>query len=182
MKKFFALMFTAMFLFAGCGGNSKPKTESPPTQQQQEQPKPAPTTWNKDDLNPQTNGNIAVAANLLRKNSDLNSMAIDVAPEDVMKRPWDYYGQVIRFSGTAAVLQDYPAGSDLGKILGGECCEVVLSASDASVVVIDGMLLGSTKGIREGDYVTFVGYPCGIMEVPNKLGGKFSHLVVIGKI
>ena len=181
MKKFFALIFATMFLLTGCGGSSKSKNESPPPKQV-EQPAPAPPTWNKNDLNPQSNGNIAVAASLLRKNSNPEPSAIDVAPEDVMKRPWDYYGQVVRFTGYAAVLQDYPPGSDLSKALGGECCEVVISAGSDSAVIVDGILLGSTKGIREGDVVTFVGYPCGVMEVPNKLGGKFSHLIVVGKI
>ena len=152
------------------------------SQRQVEKSNPIQMSWNKEDINADTNGNMQLATKLLRQNSNLADIAIDVYPEDVMKRPWDYYGQVVRFTGTASVLQDYPAGSSTGKALGGECCEIVITSGDYSTVIVDGILLGSTKGIREGDTVTFVGYPCGISDVKNKLGGTFSHLIVIGKI
>ncbi len=152
------------------------------SRKQAEQSASVQTSWNKEDLNADTNGNMQFAVKLLRQNSNLADIAVDVYPEDVMKRPWDYYGQVVRFTGKASVLQDYPAGSSTGKALGGECCEIVMTSGDYSTVIVDGILLGSTKGIREGDTVTFVGYPCGISDVQNKLGGTFSHLIVVGKL
>lgn len=184
MKKFFALMFAAVFLFTGCGNNASEKSTAPKTEKQVEQQTETKAVsetpqWNTSDLNPETNGNIQTATRLLNANPNLQSIAVDADAADVMRRPWDYYGQVIRFTGYAALLQDQPPGSDLSRALGGEACEIVMTAED-SATIVDGILRGNTKGLYEGDYTEFYGYPCGIMEVPNKIGGKFSHLLVIG--
>ena len=127
-----------------------------------------------------TSGNLEMAIMTFCDKPNVESFAVDVTASDVMRRPWDYYGQAVRFSGYVAVLQDYPPGHNISKALGGESCEIVMTADDG-VTIVDGMLLGNTKGLQIGDYVTFCGYPCGVMEVPNKLGGNFSHLVVIGR-
>lgn len=185
MKKILTAAFLALFLFSGCGNNpnsTKPSTSEPPAQAEKSKVK-APSqkpTWNKDDLDPMTSGNFETAVLTFRDNPDVQTSAIDVPAADVMRRPWDYYGQAVRFSGQVAVIQDYPPGHNMSKALGGESCEIVMTADDG-ITIIDGMLLGNTKGLQVGDYVTFCGYPCGVMEVANKIGGKFSHLVVVGK-
>ena len=40
MKRFFALIFAAMFLFSGCGSDSSSKTEPPKEKVEQSKPKP----------------------------------------------------------------------------------------------------------------------------------------------
>ena len=183
MKKFLIATSVTVFLLSGCGNDSKPNSSPAPSQQVEQTKQMTPKkelSWNTNDLNPTTSGNLEMAILTFRDKPDVQSSAIDVAPADVMRRPWDYYGKSVRFSGTAAVIQDYPPGHDISKAMGGESCEIVMTADDG-VTIIDGMLLGNTKGLQVGDYVTFCGYPCGVMEVPNKMGGKFSHLVVIGR-
>ena len=83
------------------------------------------------------------------------------------------------YFGYASVLQDYPPGHELSNAIGGEFCEIVMT-NETESVIIDGMLRGSTKGIQNGDLVTFYDYPVGIMEVPNKVGENFSHLIIVG--
>ena len=183
MKKLAAITSLTVLLLTGCGNTpSSNNTTTPPQQVEQSKPtvtKKAPS-WNTDDLNPTTSGNLEMAIMTFRDKPDVESSAIDVVASDVIRRPWDYYGQAVRFSGYVAVLQDYPPGHNISKAMGGETCEIVMTADDG-ITIVDGMLLGDTKGLQIGDYVTFCGYPCGVMEVPNKLGGKFSHLVVIGR-
>lgn len=185
MKKFLAMTSVAIFLLTGCGSSSSSDTKSTPSKQEQvQQSKPAVAekepAWNTEDLDPTTSGNLEMAIITFRNKPDVQSSAVDAIAADVMRRPWDYYGQAVRFSGQVAVLQDYPPGHNISKALGGESCEIVMTADDG-VTIIDGMLLGNTKGLQIGDYVTFCGYPCGILEVDNKIGGKFSHLVVVGR-
>ena len=161
MKKIGAVTFlAAVLLLTGCGSDLP--------------------TWNKDDLDPTTSGNLEIAIRTFLDKPDVESFAVDVAAAEVMRRPWDYYGQAVRFRGQVAVIQDYPPGHNMSEALGGESCEIVITAEDG-LTIIDGLLLGNTRGLHVGDYVTFCGYPCGIMEVPNKFGGKFSHLIVVGR-
>ena len=182
MKNFLSVLLVVfMVLISGCGNsnnNSKSNTTEQPKQNQSTSVKEQ-TTWNKSDLDPKTNGNMQLAFSLVKDNANLQSLAENADATEVMKRPWDYYGKVIRFSGYASVLQDYPPGHELSKAIGGEFCEIVMT-NETESVIIDGMLRGSTRGIQNGDLVTFCGYPVGIMEVPNKIGGSFSHLIVIG--
>ncbi len=135
--------------------------------------------WNTSEMDAQKNGNIKIAAKLVKNDSNLAAKAETASAAEVIKRPWDYYGKVLKFEGTAAVLQDYPAGSDVGKILGGESCEVVMTIGNEETIV-DGLLRGTTKGLSNGQRVVIYGYPVGISEVPNKVGGKFTHLVIVG--
>lgn len=181
MRKFMAMAFLAVMLFTGCGDT---KTATPPPDNKTSTTQvtvevPREPVWDTSNLDPMKNGNFQTAVEVFRKNPNISTLAIDANTSDVMRRPWDYYGKVVRFSGEAAVLQDYPPSNDLSKMLGGESCEIVMTADDG-MTIVDGMLLGNTKGLQIGDYVTFVGYPCGVMEVDNKIGGKFSHLIVVG--
>lgn len=178
MKKILIPAIVAgLFLLTGCGGTNT-ATPEPQAPQKVETPAPAARTWNTSDINALTNGNMQYAAELVRERTgDLASSAIEAVPADVMRRPWDYYGKVVSFSGTVAVVQDSPPGDNLSKGLGGSACEIVITADD---VIIDGLLAGNSSGVYTGDWVTFYGYPCGTMEVDNKIGGKFKHLLVIG--
>lgn len=181
------------FTVAACGSNDSKQSGKTPaassesqTTEKKEQPKQKANKvseeakWNKSDINAQSNGNIAIAANIVKRNkAAIKENAQTVNAAEVMRRPWDYYGKVYKFQGVAEVLQDYPPASDLGKLLGGECCEIVMTA-DNQETIVDGIVLGSTKGLQEGSIAEIYGYVAGTMEVPNKIGGNFTHLVVIG--
>jgi hypothetical protein len=61
------------------------------------------TSWNTDDLNSRTNGNIAFAANTLawKLPYQVRNKAVDVPAAKVMKDPRSYFGRSCRFRGTA---------------------------------------------------------------------------------
>ncbi len=191
MRKYFSILIALLFAFsvAACGSSSSSKqsssNSSAPKATEQQTQKETPKAnkapeWNKSDINAESNGNLAIAASIVReKKGSLKENAETINPADAIKRPWDYYGKVYKFQGIAYVLQDYPPTSDMGKALGGDACEIVITSGESETIV-DGMLYGTTKGIQEGTTVNMYGYIVGTMEVPNKIGGKFTHLVVVG--
>lgn len=137
--------------------------------------------WNTKEMKASENGNMRIAASLVKEDSNLAAKAENANPAEIIKRPWDYYGKVIRFTGQAAVLQDYPPQSDPEKALGGSACDIVMTVGNSDTIV-EGLYLGSSKGITEGQTITAYGYPVGVEDVPNKMGGTFTHLMVVGVI
>lgn len=57
--------------------------------------------WNTSDVNIETNGNIAVAAQLLANTQpdELKQNITEPDPALVMKAPWEYYGKPIKVTG-----------------------------------------------------------------------------------
>lgn len=159
-------------------GNSKDTSSqtSSQTSSTQKQSKP---TWNTTESNAQKNGNASVAVDLIKSNSDLKSKATAPEASQVAKVPWNYYGQVVKITGTIDDIQEYPAGSDWSKELGGkEAGQIVVSSDDGAVT--DMLLMGSTGNLQDGDYVSIYGYPIGVSDVDNKLGGKTTQLFIVG--
>jgi hypothetical protein len=142
----------------------------------------APQEWNKEDVDATTNGNILLAVRLLGQQTaaETRQKAVKQAPALVIKAPWKYYGQIIKFSGAVGIATDYPPGSDVSSMFNGdECGEIVMYSTDGTIV--DYMHSGSTGNISEGGNVVVYGYPVGRAEVPNKLGGTSEQLIVVGK-
>lgn len=146
-----------------------------------EAPKRETYNWNTKDIDAIQNGNIPIAVRKMKADGDIKNMATATSLEDVAKRPWDFYGKVIECTGEVGVVQDYPPGSDFSKIMGGQsCAEVVMETNDGTIV--DAFISGSSGSLRVGQLATVYGYPVGISEVPNKVGGKFTHLIIVGKL
>lgn len=159
---------------AGCGSSSSNDSAKNTTKQEQQEIK-----WNKSEPDAMKNGNIALAAKEVKNNTTLAASATDQDPAAVIKAPWDYYGKVIKFTGTVALVQAMPPESDVGKAMGGQCGEIVIEAQDT---IIDAIIAGDVTNIQEDQQVTFYAYPVGRTEVQNKLGGTFTHLVVVGRL
>jgi len=146
---------------------------------------PIPTSkieiiWNKSDLNITTNGNLALAVNLLKNNPGNKSEVEKGDAALIMKAPWDYYGKMISLSGAVSSAEDYPPGSDFSKLLESDkTAEIVLIADDG-YTIIDMFLRTSSGTLKTGDYVTVFGYPVGRMEIENRIGGSFTHLILVG--
>lgn len=154
---------------------SQSPAQSPP---QHKQP-----SWNTQDVNIETNGNLLVAAEVLKGLSaeDLKKQAQEVKAADVMKAPWKYYGKVVKLSGHVGIAQEYPPGSDVSMAFGGgDIGEIVLVSEDSTF--IDYLNVGSTGDVNVGDSVVVYGLPVGHVEAENKLGGKTTELVIVGKV
>ena len=166
--------------------SNQPANASVPASQQQtskaapETPKQETYKWNTKEIDAAKNGNLPIAIKKMKADGNIKNMANVVAPADVAKRPWDFYGKVIKFSGRAGVVQDYPAGNDISKTMGGSCAEVVIETEDGTIV--DAFVSGSSGSLRVGQNAVLYGYPVGITEVQNKMGGKFTHLIIVGQL
>lgn len=135
--------------------------------------------WNTSETDPTKNGNIDLAVKLLKKNSDIKTSAVEEDPAVVIKMPWNYYGKALKFSGYVEVADDYPPNSDVSKFLDTtNSSDLVITSLDGTI--IETFLRVSSGSVKVGDYVTVYGYAVGRMEVDNKLGGQFTHLILVG--
>lgn len=135
------------------------------------QPPALRTEWNFDDTNVETNGNVEVAIALLQDIDQLDAPIHDVEP--IMRAPWKWYGTLVCFVNVVALIQDEPLeqGMEIG--------DVVTASGDGHIV--EYLLLGGSGSIAVGSRVKLCGFPVGRMQVDNKLGGKFTHLMIVGK-
>lgn len=111
---------------------------------------------------------------------DVIGIAESPTPGQVMKAPWTYYGKIIKLAGTVGIVQEYPPDSAEAKAAGGELSEIVFVTNDRTF--IDHLHLGSTGNLTVGDNVTIYGFPVGIVDAKNKLGGTTQELTTVGKI
>ena len=139
---------------------------------------PPTAKWNIKEMDASRNGNIAVAVKQLKAMGDCRGMSVSVITGDVVKAPWNYYGKVLQFRGEVAIVQEYPPRSDVSKLLGGAAAEIILVAADDTIV--DFFITGSSGNVRVGDVVTIYGFPVGLLDVENKMGGKTTQLAVVG--
>ncbi|RXZ84162.1 hypothetical protein EBB07_03515 [Paenibacillaceae bacterium] len=95
--------------------------------------------------------------------------------ELVFKRPWNYYGTTITFSGWVDVVEDYPPGSDSHDV--GVLAGIGIQTYDGTIVSFFSMV--PSGNIKVGDEVSITAYPIGRTEVDNTLGGKFTHLIAV---
>jgi len=156
-----------------------PNTGLPLSTTEQPASAPALTDWNKQETDAAKNGNIPFAVQTVLANPALRSQARNQSPQTVAKTPWNYYGQVVKLSGQVGVVQDFPAGSDFGQLLGGrDGADIVVASQDGTIVEM--FCMKPSGRIKVGDYVSLYGYPVGVTEVENRLGGKDTHLMLVG--
>lgn len=152
-----------------------------PAPKAQEPVQPREPQWNTSDLDAVTNGNLMEAVRWLKTKepSWVRSTAdASVEPSLAMKAPWKYYGTPLALTGTVVIAQAYPPGSDVGQVVGGDVSEIVMMADDGTVV--DFMMIGDSGDINVGNVATVFGVVVGQVEVPNKLGGQTTQLMVVG--
>ena len=139
------------------------------------------TQWNTTDPDAFENGNIFIAVELLVNQKITIDEAEYIDPALLIKAPWKYYGKYITVFGTVAVIEDYPTGSDISASL--QCkdvSDIVIITEDSTIVEV--FLRSSSGNLKADDDVKFYGYVVGRTEVENKLGGKYTHLIMVGDI
>lgn len=182
-----AVLLVAMsLLLGGCSGKELSALKAVPAVKKavdkaQEPEDPADFAWNKNDLDPFQNGNVELAKKALKKTPDLITGGENANPAAIIQTPWNYYGKLLRFHGMVGFSQKFPPNSEEAKTLG----SATEGLTDVSIVTDDETIvefwIPNTKmTINEGDQVLFGGYVVGRMEVPNRYGGTFTHLIVVG--
>ncbi len=156
----------------------KQTTQKPQGENTKNQP-----SWNTKDLNIETNGNMRIALNCLQSldPSEIKLNAENISPASALKTPWKYYGKILKVSGTVGYAQEYPPGSDISEAFGGgEVGELSILTDDMTPISF--MQIGSTGDINVNDYVVVYGYPVGLVELENSLGGTITQLAIVGKV
>ena len=154
-------------------------TDTPAPATASAQPEAVQLDWNRQETDAMKNGNIPFGIRTILANPALRSKAKTQDPQMVAKTPWNYYGQVVKLTGQVAVVQDFPQGSDFGQMLGGhDASDIVISSQDGTIVEL--FCMKPSGKMRIGDRVNLYGYPTGVTEVPNRLGGNDVHLILVG--
>lgn len=180
------LALCGVVMYASIGGRGSSRhavNESATTEKTATSPAisaPAAVSWNVSDPDATSNGNIRRAVQQIQSGIKTTDAPVADAAT-VLKKPWEFYGKPLCFTGTVAVVEDQPPGSDIAKALGGrEASEVVIETDDGAIV--DLFAMQSSGNLQTQARATLCGLPTGRVEVPNQLGGKFTHLVIVGHI
>lgn len=162
---------------------NEPKTVAESTSSSKEvSKKPAEDkeeTWNKSEPSAEKNGNLKIAVRELKKIDNIKGVAETQPGGIVIKRPWDYYGKILSYTGTVSDISDYAPDSKEAKAMGGKAFAIVIKTEDGTVV--QGEIEGDSGTIKKGEQATICGYPVGTVEGPNKMGGKSTYLLIVGK-
>ncbi len=132
--------------------------------------------WNKSDPDMMSNGNLQLAVSMLQAMEQLPK-GTNADAEQVLKTPWNYYGKALTFTGQVAVVEDYPPSSDTAQM--GIQSDIVIESTDGTIVEFFSLV--PSGSIKVGDQITITGYPIGRTEVENRLGGNFTHLMIVTK-
>lgn len=178
-------MKTGIFVIAlllslsACDQASAPSPQTAPPVAAESAPAPEPpATWNMADADGLTNGNLLLAAQMLMRGDALPQADASIAA--AMKAPWNYYGKRVCFPAVTAHVDDMPPDSDLSKAFGGAAGEIVAAGEGENI--IDMLVVGGTGEIGQGQRLNMCGLLVGKTEVPNAIGGTFTHLVMVGKL
>lgn len=101
---------------------------------------------------------------------------IDV--NDAMKKPWNYYGQVVNLSGRVYSIEQLPPGHPASKFFGSDCYTAMLAVNDD--VTVSMYIVGDSTGISEDSQLNVKGYIYGHAALVNRLGGKSRGLDFVG--
>lgn len=97
---------------------------------------------------------------------------------DAMKKPWEYYGEVVNMSGYAYAIEQFPPGSPTAKFFGGQCYYAMLATDDG--VAVSMHIIGDSSGVEENMRLNVKGYIYGHEKLVNKLGGESRGLAFVG--
>ncbi|MFD0712657.1 hypothetical protein [Paenibacillus sp. GCM10027626] len=130
------------------------------------------TAWNTEDVDIESNGNIALAIAELKTYRSLNN-GTKIKPADLFAAPWKYYGQAVTVEGKVEYVRSFDP-------IDGLRSEIVLETADGTLV--DVIALNKAKdGLKVGHRTTLTGLPVGKGEVENAEGEKLTYVFLVGK-
>ncbi len=145
---------------------------------------PSQIDWNTSELDSSKNGNLLKATDFLNQISqtELESMeSTDILMNDVVKKPWEYYGKFINIGAFVVGVTAYPPDSDISKTYNpnGIVTELMLTTGDLSANT-SFLYLGDATNFNENDFIVVTGLPCGIFSKPNAQGVEYRYLIMTG--
>lgn len=136
------------------------------------------TGW--DTTNVSSKENEQKAFRLVAENADY-IMAKDPVwanPEDALRKPWDYYGKIVAFTGVVADSNQAPPGQSVAKLWGGKYTYGVIYCGD---VPVGFHIKSDSEHLRVGQQVTIKGFIVGQDSgLKNNFGGSPKGVEFVG--
>ena len=127
------------------------------------------------------NTNFQKALDLLKTYEyEINEMeAVNVNINDVMKKPWEYYGKVVNVGGIVYNIRSRPPGDSIVDYMGKACFEATMRCNEETELAI--YIMGDSSNYQNKRYASFKGFICGhAILVNTKFGGQSKGLLFVG--
>lgn len=133
--------------------------------------------WDTSDVKSQDN--FEKAARIIGSNAAYvaEKSPVWVDPETALRKPWDFYGKVVAFSGVVGDSNQAPPGHSVAKIWGGKYTYGVIHCGD---VPIGFHIKSDSDRLRVGQQVTIKGFIVGQDELTNNFGGSPKGVEFVG--
>lgn len=138
------------------------------------------TGWDTSESSRQKNFEKAVR--LIKGNSDyiLNKEAISPDPGEALRKPWNFYGKVVTFTGVVSDSNQAPPGHSVAKAFGGKYTYGVLSCGG---IPIGFHVMADSDRLPEGAQVTIKGFIVGLDDgLTNGWGDKLKGIEFVGLV
>lgn len=119
---------------------------------------------------------------LIKENSDyiLNKEAISPDPGEALRKPWNFYGKVVTFTGVVSDSNQAPPDHSVAKAIGGKCSYGVLMCGDIPIAF---RVKADSDRLPEGAQVTIKGFVVGLADsVTNGWGDKVKAIKFVGLV
>lgn len=133
--------------------------------------------WDTSDVKSQDN--FEKAAHIVASNSSyiMEKEPVWADPEAALRKPWDFYGKVVAFTGLVGDSNQAPPGHSVAKLWGGKYTYGVIHCGD---VPIGFHIKGDSDRLRVGQQVTVKGFVVGQDELTNAFGGSPKGVEFVG--
>ena len=119
---------------------------------------------------------------LIKENSDyiLNKEAISPDPGEALRKPWNFYGKVVTFTGVVTDSNQAPPGHSVAKALGGKYTFGAMQCGD---IPIGFHVMADSDRLPEGAQVTIKGFIVGLDDgLTNGWGNKIKGIEFVGLV
>lgn len=138
------------------------------------------TGWDTSESSSQKNFEKAV--HLIKGNSDyiLNKEAISPDPGEALRKPWNFYGKIVTFTGVVTDSNQAPPGHSVAKALGGKYTAGAMQCGD---IPIGFHVMADSDRLPEGAQVTIKGFIVGLDDgLTNGWGDKIKGIEFVGLV
>lgn len=138
------------------------------------------TGWDTSESSSQKNFEKAVR--LIKENTDyiLNKESISPDPGEAVRKPWNFYGQVVTFTGVITDANQAPPGHSVAKALGGKYTAGAMRCGD---VPIGFHLMADSDRLPVGSQVTIKGFIVGLDDgLTDGWGDKIKGVEFVGLV
>ena len=136
------------------------------------------TGWDTSNLTSQDN--VEKAVHLIADYGDYlkGKEAVQADPEEALRKPWDYYGKVVAFTGIVVDSNQAPPDQSIAKMWSGQYTYGVLQCGE---ILIGFHVKADSNRLRKGQQATLKGFIVGQdRDLKNDFGGSPTGVEFVG--